>query len=559
MRKIFFLFASTILVWSCNKDDVIQESADNTIKISEQIASKVNDIIEESVLQDAMVNPDLVAQEIKKITGVKSTLVTPSGTTIFIEQEHGDPLNLLLVTMDDERMFTDVPKTSKSQNILETIKSVSKFITPNGKGKALILAPFQLSFQESLNYYKIWLEAAGYTVDIYMDGTATLDQFRGSFLDDYDIVYISTHGGDAYINSTYVNAIMTGEIVNDNRTKSLTDEQKGLISRYFSPSLGKPRYCISPAWIRETSDNKFPNTWVFINACYSAYDEVDESLSTVFFELGAVGFNGWKYSTSVLFSDVISPTMIKYFSQGYSFDKASDLVRDKSIANQLNIRIPFKTLDINNFLDFQNPDLIDPFYLIAPCVDNEGNTYRTVKISSQWWMAENLAYLPSVNPSSSGSSSSARYYVNGYQGTNIANAKATSNYQTYGVLYNWPAANNGCPTGWHLPSSTEFTTLATYLGGDNVAGGKLKEAGTLYWNSPNTGATNETGFTALPGGVRLKDGTFADIGITSHYWSSTLINSWPTYWGRDFIYTDSKFLPNDFNSDHGLSVRCIKN
>jgi len=223
------------------------------------------------------------------------------------------------------------------------------------------------------------------------------------------------------------------------------------------------------------------------------------------------------------------------------------------------IDVELRSTDYQTLYDSWSFNLnIENEYLNTFTDSRDGHIYKYVTIGTQTWMAENLAYLPSVNPSSSGSSSSARYYVNGYQGTNVTDAKATSNYQIYGVLYNWPAANNSCPTGWHLPSSTEFTTLATYLGGDNIAGGKIKEAGTTHWNSPNTGATNETKFTALPGGVRLKDGTFADIGITSHYWSSTLINSWPTYWGRDLIYNNSNFISNDFNSDHGLSVRCIK-
>src|SRR5574344_670616 len=167
----------------------------------------------------------------------------------------------------------------------------------------------------------------------------------------------------------------------------------------------------------------------------------------------------------------------------------------------------------------------------------DGNEYNWVQIGDQVWMAENLAYLPRVNMVADGSEDAAGsyYYVYGYDGTNVADAKATANYNTYGVLYNWTAAMDGeassttnpsgvqgvCPDGWHLPSDAEWTELTDYLGGTSDAGGKLKETGTTHWNSPNTGATNETGFTALPGGGRSNKGAFDYIGSYGYWWSAT--------------------------------------
>jgi len=171
----------------------------------------------------------------------------------------------------------------------------------------------------------------------------------------------------------------------------------------------------------------------------------------------------------------------------------------------------------------------------------DGNEYNWVQIGDQVWMAENLAYLPSVNMVADGSEDAAGsyYYVYGYDGTNVAEAKATDNYTTYGVLYNWTAAMDGeassttnpsgiqgvCPAGWHLPSDAEWTELTDYLGGESVAGGKLKETGTTHWASPNTDATNETGFTALPGGYRGSNGTFNYIGYFGYWWSASESNT----------------------------------
>ncbi|MBU1014205.1 MAG: hypothetical protein KKG99_14500 [Bacteroidetes bacterium] len=187
----------------------------------------------------------------------------------------------------------------------------------------------------------------------------------------------------------------------------------------------------------------------------------------------------------------------------------------------------------------------------------DGKIYKTVKIGSQTWMAENLAYLPAVSPSSNGSETAPYYYVYGYEGTSVSSAKATANFATYGVLYNWPAAKTACPNGWHLPSDAEWTTLTTYLGGESVAGGKLKETGTSHWLSPNTGATNSSGFTALPGGGRNGYGGFYVIGSQGHWWSST---EYYTYyaWSRT-IYNGNEGVSLYYNYEgNGFSVRCIK-
>ena len=136
---------------------------------------------------------------------------------------------------------------------------------------------------------------------------------------------------------------------------------------------------------------------------------------------------------------------------------------------------------------------------------NYGNdTYNVVKIGTQWWMAENLKTaiyndltdIPNVTDDTWGSLTTGAwsYYNNN-----------TSNGNTYGKLYNWYSVNTGklCPQDWSVPSSnTNWATLIDYLGGTSVAGGKLKQTGTTLWNSPNTGATNESGFNALPAGTR---------------------------------------------------------
>ncbi len=197
--------------------------------------------------------------------------------------------------------------------------------------------------------------------------------------------------------------------------------------------------------------------------------------------------------------------------------------------------------------------------------------YPTVQIGNQCWLAKNLAYLPSVVGPFTGSTTTPNYYVYDYDGTNTSDAKATPNYTTYGVLYNWPAAMNGaasstanpsgvqgiCPTGWHLPSDAEWTELTDYLGGTVVGGGKLKETGTTHWNTPNTGATNETGFTALQGGMRWGYDTFVSIGEYGYWWCATEHDSaYVYYWVMYNNYSDVDRVY--CGKEMGFSVRCVR-
>ncbi|MCK4448089.1 MAG: fibrobacter succinogenes major paralogous domain-containing protein, partial [Candidatus Marinimicrobia bacterium] len=134
-----------------------------------------------------------------------------------------------------------------------------------------------------------------------------------------------------------------------------------------------------------------------------------------------------------------------------------------------------------------------------------------------------------------------------------------SNVTTYGRLYNWHAVSDArqiAPAGWHVPSDEEWQTLVDYLGGSGVAGGKMKETGTTHWNSPNTGATNESGFSALPGGYRYLDGGYYDMGYYAYFWSSTEGSS-GSAWSRHLYYDHSEVGRYFEGKRLGFSVRCV--
>ncbi|MFA6572071.1 MAG: fibrobacter succinogenes major paralogous domain-containing protein [Bacteroidota bacterium] len=128
----------------------------------------------------------------------------------------------------------------------------------------------------------------------------------------------------------------------------------------------------------------------------------------------------------------------------------------------------------------------------------------------------------------------------------------------YGKLYNWYAVNDSrglAPEGWHVPSKDEWQELENSLGGENLAGGKLKETGTVHWNSPNTGATNEKGFSALPGGCR---GYYGPIGQIAYFWSSTGEEYLSLSWFRTLKNYNATFEKGFYYKERGFSVRCVK-
>lgn len=194
--------------------------------------------------------------------------------------------------------------------------------------------------------------------------------------------------------------------------------------------------------------------------------------------------------------------------------------------------------------------------------DQEGNKYKTITIGTQTWMAENLRttkYNDGTTIPLLENADLWRYSTTGAY-CNFNNTTNTDSIATFGRLYNWSVIKTGklAPIGWHVATSEEWITLITYLGGESIAGSKLRETGTSHWANPNSEATNETGFTGLPGGARPFYGNFYGVGGYAFWWSATekeLTNtaeSWIlSFYGNGiFSYYGDK--------QDGYSVRCGK-
>lgn len=184
--------------------------------------------------------------------------------------------------------------------------------------------------------------------------------------------------------------------------------------------------------------------------------------------------------------------------------------------------------------------------------DYDGNTYPTIEIGDQIWMQENLRAV---------------HYADGSPITSVwAYEDSDSLAAIYGLLYDWDGAMNystveeaqgACPNGWHIPSDAEWTRLGNQLGGNEVAGGKMKETGYLHWKYPNTDATNESGFSALAAG-EYDDTHYQLLGEYNVLWSSTQTSSqWAKY--RYLSYTDAGLHPYNYYKSFRYSVRCVKN
>lgn len=193
--------------------------------------------------------------------------------------------------------------------------------------------------------------------------------------------------------------------------------------------------------------------------------------------------------------------------------------------------------------------------------DIEGNTYKTIVIGNQTWMADNLRTtkfnngnpIKNITINSSWISLETPAYC--WYNNDI------SYKEIIGALYNWYVLDSGniCPQGWHIPTDNEWTVLADYLGGSTIAGAKVKEIGTTHWDAPNTGATNSSGFTSLPSGHRSdSNGSFAGLFTFETWWTSTEYNEVKPYYRSTSSTNTELWRGNGGFKKIGKSMRCVK-
>ena len=293
--------------------------------------------------------------------------------------------------------------------------------------------------------------------------------------------------------------------------------------------------------------------------------------------------NGYQLSEKLLSNGKSTGTanIVKISNNIQAITEKKSIMNSKGVKGNVNMnytaneRLKYTAVSGNNqtvMTDIPTADKTVTF-TFTECKDGDNNYYPVVQIGTQLWMAENLkttsyndgTTIPNITADATWNATTTGAYCD------FSNTPANS--ITYGRLYNWFAADNNaatkmasnggknvCPTSWHVVSDAEWTALTDFLGGEVVAGGKLKETGTTHWITPNFGSTNETGFTALPGGFRLPPGTFYSVGSQGYWWSSTEYST-SNAWSQHMNFNISNLMrANDVNGikRQGYSVRCLR-
>ncbi len=227
-----------------------------------------------------------------------------------------------------------------------------------------------------------------------------------------------------------------------------------------------------------------------------------------------------------------------------------------------------ESLDELNPYNGKSTAVFNPLKLYGTVTDQDGNVYKSITIGTQTWMAENLRTTKYRNGVSISEVTDNTEWLNTNEGAycNNHNSSNCDTIATFGRLYNWYAVSdsrNIAPIGWHVPSDEEWTTLITSLGGDELAGEKLKETGISHWFQ-NPYASNESGFTGLPAGYRhTAEGEFVGLGLITFWWSSTEADTawhnnplWARY--RYMVYLEKGTGRGNWIKELGFSIRCVK-
>ncbi|MCB0283889.1 MAG: hypothetical protein KDF60_14985 [Calditrichaeota bacterium] len=273
---------------------------------------------------------------------------------------------------------------------------------------------------------------------------------------------------------------------------------------------------------------------------------------------GSVGKVGQTYTVSLRMIDVEKGKIISIATQDYKgqIDGLLTFVIPK-ISKEItgeSFVVTKKEIKKEKNINYNNTESV---------TDIDGNVYKIIKIGSQWWMAENLKVTHYRNGDAIPIIKDDEDWINHkIGGAYCVYENDYENILKYGLLYNGWVVNDKrkiAPEGWHVPSEPEWRMLIDFLGGNEKAGGRLKDQGLKYWSYPNTGASNNSGFTALPSGQRHPSrGFFNGLKMHGGWWSSTPYYSEKRLWFLELNYNQANIRMDAYHNNNGFSIRCVK-
>jgi len=333
-----------------------------------------------------------------------------------------------------------------------------------------------------------------------------------------------------------------GVVYGEDKTFEINNKPSGVLTVYAS-QWSNPESAAVNATLRNT------NTWGNVYYQYCGFIFTTDPDFNTFEKLET----GWSYTsgTSLPFNGMLTGLNkeLTYYVKAFIIYDGMTLYSDNTVTLQ--------------YVGVVCPPTVQ---------DIDGNTYSTVQIGSQCWMKENLRTTRYKNGGTiTDLSNSASMWTSTTSGASCYYDGNASNRTNYGLLYNHKAVESGslCPEGWHVPTSDEVhttlsNTIANATGNSSAVGGAMKTTGTSYWNSPNTGATNSSGFSARGGGYRDNSGTYRELKQTGVFWTSSNYNGTYSY-NYMMSYDDAGLYRYGSSSydyaihrNSGLSVRCLK-
>ena len=556
--KIMLVFA-LFFIYGCSKED--NPDKNNTDdpyneqglvlinKVSEQCGNYIESYLDQYFSQSGNADIKDLVKKINNIDEVEEASTNDDNSVIRIELKNGACFNFVIFREDDERLITEdmgnlIQQFSNAPNLSNNITTLrateSNYNTPTVK-KALILAPFQSSFNDDLSDLDLYLRNAGYDVTLFANQDATIDKFRGEYLKQFGVIYIHTHGSYSSKSLSRKESSMVS-LVTGSKFNSLAEYLSSNYDKWEGDNLGLVDLyengvlylSVSEEWISKNLSS-LPNSFVYIDACYSAKNA---QLPNIFFNSGAGAYVGWVGMNINPLGSAVSKTVFNNLSKGIEFD---DEVYSNPLYSNLFFQpgFAFNGKDyIGGYFHNKMPSNV-PYYLIKKDEPEESGDW--VLINGVKWATCNVGITPGTfvaNPEDYGG-----YYQWNRRTTDLLSIQDYDK-SVYANATSWLSANDPSPIGYRVPTSAEIESLlnTTFV--------------TNEWTTKN--GVNGRKFIDKASGKNMFLPVASSETKAGMYWSSTISSLHFSSPAMLSLYFDATYIEfRDLGGGSNLNVRCV--